>query len=162
AEMPRGGVPYKYFYVETNFTEDRWVERAEAKPGASEVVHHIIAFVVPPGLRFMPGDPRTPALSGTAPGDMPMILPPGMGTLVPTQARLVVHIHYPPNGKAQTARSSIAPIFCKQPPKSRVHTEPVGNVVFRIPPGADNHRVEAWYPLTQDGRVISFMPHMHL
>src|SRR5262249_39403547 len=43
------GVPYKYFVVDPGFTEDRWVERAEARPGAPEVVHHIIVFVSPPG-----------------------------------------------------------------------------------------------------------------
>src|SRR5262249_15666107 len=34
AAGPKAGIPYKYFYVDTNFKEDRWVERAEAKPGA--------------------------------------------------------------------------------------------------------------------------------
>src|SRR5262249_33973192 len=34
AKMPKFGVPYKYFFVKTNFTEDRWIERAEARAGA--------------------------------------------------------------------------------------------------------------------------------
>ncbi len=40
---------YQYFDVPTNFTEDKWVQMAEARPGNRRVVHHIIAFVVPPG-----------------------------------------------------------------------------------------------------------------
>src|SRR5881296_943736 len=36
---------YQYFVVPTNFTEDRWVQSAEALPGNRKVVHHIIAFI---------------------------------------------------------------------------------------------------------------------
>jgi hypothetical protein len=162
AEMPRGGVPYKYFPVETNFPEDRWVVRAEAKAGAAEVVHHIIVFVVPPGQRFFPGNPGTPTLSGTAPGDMPMILPPGMAKRVPKGSRLVFQMHYTPNGKAQKDRSSVGLVFARGPVTHEVKTKPVHNLAIMIPPGADNHKVEATYRFPTDGQVISFMPHMHL
>lgn len=40
---------YQYFDVPTNFTEDRYVQLAEARPGNRKIVHHIIAFIVPPG-----------------------------------------------------------------------------------------------------------------
>lgn len=40
---------YQYFDVPTNFTEDKYIQMAEARPGNRKVVHHIIAFVVPPG-----------------------------------------------------------------------------------------------------------------
>ena len=40
---------YQYFDVPTNFTEDKYVQMAEARPGARKVVHHIIASIIPPG-----------------------------------------------------------------------------------------------------------------
>jgi hypothetical protein len=40
---------YQYFDIPTNFTEDKYVALAEARPGNRKIVHHIIAFVVPPG-----------------------------------------------------------------------------------------------------------------
>ena len=40
---------YQYFEIATNFTEDKYIQMAEARPGNRKVVHHIIAFVVPPG-----------------------------------------------------------------------------------------------------------------
>ena len=40
---------YQYFELPTNFTEDKYIQMAEARPGNRKVVHHIIAFVVPPG-----------------------------------------------------------------------------------------------------------------
>jgi hypothetical protein len=39
---------YQYFDIPLNFTEDRYVMRAEARPGNRKIVHHIIAFIVPP------------------------------------------------------------------------------------------------------------------
>src|SRR5262247_1110279 len=40
---------YQYFDAPTNFTEDKYVQMAEARPGNRRVVHHVIAFVVGPG-----------------------------------------------------------------------------------------------------------------
>ena len=162
AEMPKFGVPYKHFFVQTDFEEDRWVERAEARPGAPAVVHHIIAFVLPPGERFIPGSPRTPTLCGTAPGEMPFILPPGMAKKIPKGSKIVFQMHYTPNGKAQKDRSEIGLIFAKKPPQKEVVTVPVYNLFFRIPPGDDNYKLESSYTFRKDGTIVGFMPHMHL
>ncbi len=42
---------YQYFAVATGFTEDKYVQLSEARPGNRKIVHHILAFVVPPGGR---------------------------------------------------------------------------------------------------------------
>jgi hypothetical protein len=39
---------YQYFEIPTNFTKDVYVQMAEARPGNRKIVHHIIAFVIPP------------------------------------------------------------------------------------------------------------------
>jgi mono/diheme cytochrome c family protein len=39
---------YQYFEIPTNFTEDKYVQMAEARPGNRKIVHHIIAFIQPP------------------------------------------------------------------------------------------------------------------
>ncbi len=39
---------YQYFEVDPGFKEDVYVQRAEARPDNRKIVHHIIAFVVPP------------------------------------------------------------------------------------------------------------------
>jgi peroxiredoxin/mono/diheme cytochrome c family protein len=162
AKMPRFGIPYKHFVVDPKFTEDKWVIRAEARPGAPEVVHHIVVFIVPPGQRFFPGNPNTPTLCGTAPGDMPTILPKGVAKKVPKGSKLIFQMHYTPNGRAQKDRSRIGLILAKKPPKLSVKAEPIYQLFFRIPAGADNYKVEAWYNIRQDSYIIAFMPHMHL
>jgi hypothetical protein len=39
-----GTIEYKYFEVPTNFTEDKWVQAFEVRPGDRSVVHHVIVF----------------------------------------------------------------------------------------------------------------------
>lgn len=38
---------YLYFTIPTNFTEDKWVQASEIRPGNRKVVHHVTAFTVP-------------------------------------------------------------------------------------------------------------------
>jgi Cytochrome C oxidase, cbb3-type, subunit III len=40
---------YQYFDMPTNFTEDKYIQMVEARPGNRKVVHHILAFIVPAG-----------------------------------------------------------------------------------------------------------------
>jgi Domain of unknown function (DUF3471) len=44
-----GSDEYQYFDVPTNFSEDKYVQISEARPGNRKIVHHIIAFAIPPG-----------------------------------------------------------------------------------------------------------------
>jgi hypothetical protein len=162
AKMPRYGIPYQHFFVHTHFKEDRWVVRAEARAGSPAVVHHMIVFIVPPGTKFFKDDPRSIALCGTAPGDMPMILPPDTAKRIPKGSQLVFQMHYTPNGVAQKDRSSIGLIFAQKPPKRILHTQPVFQPFFRIPAGASNYQVDAEHKFTQNGYITAFMPHMHL
>ena len=39
-----GTIPYSYFEVPTNFTEDKWVQAFELQPGDRSVVHHVILY----------------------------------------------------------------------------------------------------------------------
>jgi len=47
--IPAGGtVEYKYFQIQTNFTEDKWIRAVESRPGNRAVVHHVIVFARDP------------------------------------------------------------------------------------------------------------------
>ena len=39
-----GVIEYEYFYIPTNFTEPKWIQAIEIRPGNREVVHHALAF----------------------------------------------------------------------------------------------------------------------
>lgn len=43
-----GEVPYQYFEIPTNLTEDRWVQAFEVKAGDPKVLHHVIVYARPP------------------------------------------------------------------------------------------------------------------
>ena len=59
-----GTIEYQYVVVPTGFTQDRWVQFAEARPGNRALVHHIIAFIREPDSKWMkdakPGVPFVP------------------------------------------------------------------------------------------------------
>ena len=46
-----GTVDYQYFTVEPDVKEDMWVIVAEGRPGNPAVVHHVVLFAVPPGVK---------------------------------------------------------------------------------------------------------------
>src|SRR6266542_3325604 len=50
-----GFVEYEYFEIPTNFTEDKWVQSVEVRPGARAVVHHVIVTARPGKPEPRPG-----------------------------------------------------------------------------------------------------------
>jgi hypothetical protein len=46
----RGADDYIYFRVPTNFTEDKWIQAAEFRPGNKRVVHHAVVFIETPQM----------------------------------------------------------------------------------------------------------------
>ena len=166
AEMPKDGVPYQYFSVKPGYTEDRWIERAEVRVGAAEVVHHVIVFIVPAG-QYLRMDAPGAALVGSAPGEMPMVLEPGYAKKLPAGARLIFQMHYTPNGRPQKDRTSVGLVFAKTPPKHHVLTKPIHNSWFftrvtSIPAGAENFPMVATAKFAHDIQILGFLPHMHL
>jgi peroxiredoxin len=164
AQAGRDGIPYQYYAVKTEFEEDRWIQAAEARPGNRSVVHHIIVYILKPGERRT----RTPDgigegfLVGHAPGDLPAVFAPGTAKRLPKGASLVFQMHYTPNGRAQTDRSSVGLIFARQPPKYEVRTRSIAQRRFVIPPGDDNCKVESRSTFTEDAILYTLLPHMHL
>lgn len=158
---PAGVVPYKYYDVDPGFTEDVWIQSAEAMPGNRKVVHHVIAYIVEPGKRIFTREGETAILVGWAPGDMPAILPDGIARRVAAGSKLRFEVHYTPTGKTETDRSQIGIIFSKKRPKHVAHTNILWNREIQIPPHAPYHSEESSYTFTADTQILSFMPHMH-
>jgi hypothetical protein len=177
-----GTIEYQKVIVPTGFTEDKWVQFAEARPDDRARVHHMIAYIREPGSPWLrqakPGEffvaPKaqkeesadTSALPsdflvGYAPGQPPEMLPPGQGKLIKAGSDLVLEIHYTTNGTAATDRSRFGLVFAKEPPRERVLTLSATNGTFKIPPGASNHRVDAEFELGTTVKLSGLHPHMH-
>jgi len=191
-EVPAAGtIEYQYIVIPSGFTKATWVQAAAARPGNRRLVHHIIAFVRPPGSEWLkeakPGVPFVPVekkeegedkkkedkaesdeastttelLIGFAPGLVPMTLPPGRAKMVKVGSDFVFQMHYTATGKAGTDRSRIGVIFAKEPPSERVFTANASNTKFVIPAGDPAFRVDSSITLQAPARLVDLMPHMH-
>ncbi len=181
-QIPASGtIEYQKVVVPSGFTEDKWVQFAEARPDDRARVHHMILFIREPGSHWLrdakPGvffvAPKTTGTSvdtsalpsdflvGYAPGQPAEILPPGQAKLIKAGSDLVLEIHYTTNGTASTDRSKFGLVFAKQPPKERVLTLSATNGTFKIPPGDPNYKVDASFELGTAVKLASVHPHMH-
>jgi hypothetical protein len=177
-----GMVEYQYVIIPTGFTEDKWVQAAEARPTDRSVVHHMIAYVREPGSNYFKGqkpgvffEAPPPAqdekndtsalpsdfLVGYAPGQNAEILQPGQAKLIKAGSDIVLEVHYTPNGKATTDQARVGIVFAKEKPKERVLTLSAVNGTFKIPPGDPNYKVDADFEVPHDVRLVSLHPHMH-
>ncbi len=164
AKMPRGGVRYQFFMVPTNFTEDRWIQAAEAVPGARPVVHHIIVYIVEArkGRERHADGIGNGFLTAYAPGDTPFVSPNGTAKFLPKGATLAFQMHYTPNGTAMKDRSKVGLVFTKEPPKHVTRTRAIATNRFAIPPGDANYEVKSASAFDKDVEVLTLFPHMHL
>jgi hypothetical protein len=177
-----GSIPYKYFAVPTNFTEDKYVQFAEIRQGNRRIVHHVIVNVRYPehGTLPAPGEVNPseiasarrstgerPAdsdgrLIGWAPGEAPLILRPGQAKLIKKGSALIFQVHYVTNGEPGTDRTSVGLIFAKEPVEKRVITAGASQSSFAIPPGDPNHEVKSEFTFKEDSHIDSLHPHMHV
>jgi hypothetical protein len=161
-----GTMEYKYFQVETGFTDDKWVCAAECRSGNREVIHHIIVGIAGEGDFAREGvhdRVQSDWIAATAPGSPPMILPEGYAKRIPAGSKLVFQVHYTPNGTATTDLSSIGLRFVEADRvRKEVLTLKAANTRFRIPPNDANHRVQARFRFEREGELLSLFPHMHL
>ncbi len=180
-QVPTSGtIEYQYVVLPYKFTEDRWVQMAEVRPGNRAVVHHVIAYIRDGSSKWMrdkkPGEIFVPEedakgnrpqlsgdmLSGFAPGLPASVLEPGQGRLIKAGSDIILQLHYTANGKAGEDRTRVGVVFCKQPPQQRVMTLAATNNKFTIPPGDSNYRVDADFELGSDAKLSALLPHMHL
>jgi hypothetical protein len=186
-----GEVDYQYFSTPTQFTEDKWVQAIEVRPGARSVVHHILAFVQDPsGARPSsayrqipigaaaeaaaararergregagPGGPRRTLIGTMAPGTNPQVFEPDTAMRIPKGSELVFQLHYTAVGEAASDRSRVGLIFADAPPAREMRSGAFLNAYFEIPAGATDERVDTLIEFTQDVEVTALFPHSHL
>jgi hypothetical protein len=211
-----GADEYQYFDVDPGFKEDKYIVMAEARPGNRKIVHHIIAFLVPPGtpnmskisgdarnkmmeqaiknspfyrdgylMRIKPDQPvvddgcsdpkmqrsgNDNMLVAFAPGKLADKYPAGVVRRIPAGSVIRFQMHYSNQtlqGDApEKDRSLIGLIFAKDdqvtPETKLMTTNSVGNIMFKVPAGAENHRVTACRTVKRDTTIYGMTPHMHM
>ncbi len=179
----KGDIDYTYAIVPTHFTEDRWVQMAEIRPGDRAAVHHAVVYVREPGSTWMKGAPVGPTFTSRtltseedrkgaawtdsdlllvyAPGSLPDRWPAGMAKFIKAGSDLVFQMHYTTRGVASHDQTSIGLVFSKQRPTQRVLSLQLTNDRFLIPPGVPDYRASVHGTMPGDALLLNLFPHLH-
>lgn len=167
---------------------DRWIGAMAVKPGNASIVHHVIAYADPdgksialdeqdPGLGYTcfggPGFPINandisnggyPLIGGWAPGSRGYFAPEGTGIKLRNNSRVVMQVHYHPNGRPETDRTQLGVYYAKSPVERQLQVLPLVNQSFTIPPGEKNYEVTADFTIPSfiSAKLWTVTPHMHL
>jgi len=181
-----GMIEYEYFYIPTNFTEPKWVQAIEVRPGNREVVHHVLVnYKVRPDLRRPPAlkfndeqmriPPRTPGshpairdnvparlIATYAPGTNPQVFRPGTAIRLEPGGVIELQMHYTATGEAATDRTRIGLVFSKDASPREVRASQFFNATLSIPAGAADVAVSSEVEFLQDATVWGLFPHTHV
>src|SRR5262245_38856278 len=188
-EMPKaypipakGTIDITYIIIPSGFTEDKWVQAAEVRPGDRARVHHVNVIVQrrntdaprtqAPGVPFIGakierpirvprGQPASEFLVGYVPGYQYKTWEPGQAKLIPAGADIILQLHYSTNGTPGEDRTKVGFVFAKQPPRERVLSAVAKSWDFEIPAGVPNHEVHSSVKFASDVTLVSLHPHMH-
>ena len=182
------GDEYRCFVLPAEFREDTYVTASQIRPDNRSIVHHIIVYIDATGkaLELDAKDPepgfKNPVagfgspvpggvwLAGWAPGNSPRFAPPGVAVKIPKGARLVMEVHYHPNGQVERDRSTLGLSLARE----TVRQIPVQGITARpnleIPAGDPAAEVKASVTLVgnrlvgvlpEDMTLHAISPHMH-
>jgi hypothetical protein len=187
-KVPADGViQYEYFYIPTNFTEPKWVQAIEVRPGNREVVHHVLVnYKARPdlqraaALKFNDEQQRLPRgapgshpvnredkvpirlIATYAPGTNPQVFRPGMAIRLEPGGVIELQMHYTATGEAATDRTKVGLIFSKDPSPREVRASQFFNAALSLPAGAADVAVNADVEFLQDATVWGLFPHTHV
>lgn len=186
-EVPATGqLQYSFLVVPLNLKEDTWVRAAEFRIDQRAVVHHINAFVRPPGSSYLAEFPKNEIFSPTVaqrakrkdservfdrrqlvlgyePGYEAMPWLESGAKLIPAGSDLVLEMHFNPNGKPTTDRSEFGLYFATAAPKERVVAiDTLRDLDFVIPPQVGDFVSQAVMTMERPARLLSIQPHMHM
>jgi len=183
----KGTVEYEYFYIPTNFTEAKYVQAIEVRPGNRKVVHHVLVqyqakpdLTRTPVLKFKPEYARLPEpkfgdrqphreqgvptrLIGTyAPGTLPQVFREGTALRLEPGGVIELQMHYTTSGEPATDRTKVGIVFSKDPAPREVRPSAFYNASLSLPPNSSNTSVPGEVEFQQDTIVYGLFPHTHL
>ena len=183
----KGTVAYEYFYIPTNFTEAKFVQAIEVRPGNRSVVHHaLVQYMAKPDmtrtpvLKFNPDQQRLPSpvlgehrpqreqgvptrlIATYAPGTSTQVYRQGTALRLEPGGTIELQMHYTANGKDASDRTRVGLIFSKDPAPREVRPSAFFNAAFTLPAGSVDTRVPAEVQFQQDTIVYGLFPHTHV
>jgi hypothetical protein len=191
-ELPATGViDQANVLVYAHFEKDMWVKAAEVRPGNAKVVHHMKAWIRPPGSSWMNGAPEgalynpprgeaamaSASIPVSATGYRPVqdILAkynPGVegqefttgnaAKFIAAGSDVVFEAHYTTTGKPEIDRSSVGIVLADGPPRQRhLTTTAISEREFEIPAGAARYEIKGETTVQEAAKLVWVQPHMH-
>jgi mono/diheme cytochrome c family protein len=191
-ELPATGViDQSNVLVYAHFDHDMWVQAAQVLPGNPKVVHHMKAWIRPPGSGWLKNAPEgelySPKRGDSAEGEIvestsnPGVKPvqdilakynPGVegqeftiggaAKFIAAGSDIVFESHYTTDGKPETDQSSVGIVLAKNPPQQRhITTTAISERRFEIPAGDANYEVRGETTIESPARLVWVQPHMH-
>lgn len=186
----RGKIEYEYFYIPTGFTEAKWLQAIEVRPGNRAVVHHVLVnYQAPPDVAVLPAvrpvaqDGRIPLrqdergvslhpqrrtgmpgrlLATYAPGTDPQVFRTGTAVRLAPGGVIELQMHYTATGAASTDRTKVGMVFAKEAPTHEIRPTQFIHAQFTIPAGAPDHQVDTELEFLQDATIWGVFPHTHV
>ena len=177
------------FSVDPELAEDTYLQAMQIVPGNEKIVHHVLIYVDTDGSSaeaagedgYYPcsgGGAQGDLIGAWAPGALPIRTPADVGFEVPAGSRLVMNIHYHPNGPVEVDDSTRIELdWMDSVPPFVAQLQLIGNgqgllpgpnddggPEFRIPAGVSDHTEAMLVDLPSDIpelRLWSIGSHMH-
>jgi hypothetical protein len=168
---------YRCFVVDPGLQEETFVSGAMVFPGSYSVVHHVILYTDPDNAGEAldaaddgdgytcfggPGFDNTAVIGGWVPGSGGLILPEDSGLRLSAGTRIVMQMHYHPDGSGAADQTAFA-LDLEESVGTEMYLYPLADTNLSIPPGAEDH-AEGWSATLNYGinlRLWGGTPHMH-
>lgn len=175
--MPEYRVPddvedqYMHFLIPAGFAEDRDIIEMEIRAGATDIVHHVLVFALPPnmGEESIFDDAgtalRSDFITGWAPGTDPLTYREGYAKRLKAGYNLLFQLHYhkePGPGTGGVDQSQLAVKFADELQENPTMTAWIMDLELKIPPGDPNYVSTSQFEFKADGEILGYTPHMHL
>jgi len=189
---PTGNDVFRCFVMPTNLPEDKYVAAVECRPGNPKIVHHSLIYIDTQGqgqklqklqqekptkdphggsdldkgpgyyggmsVGFVPNG----SLGGWVPGQMPRVLPDGIGILLPKNSDVVMQIHYHRNGRLEKDKTQVGLYFAKKKIEHQYQGGVMAGIFLVIPKDKKDFVVKGTSYFTQDATLYTITPHMHM
>ena len=163
-DVPATGiVDYQFPVVANPLDRDVWVRAMSVKPGAVEVVHHVLVGTTDAGAEAAYSGEALMRnyLGGYAPGTESQVMPEGTGVFLPKDTAFMVQMHYTPYGMGVTDETEIGLYLHDEPPANFLRHSVVLSPAIAIPPNAAAHAESAYFEFSRDAVLYSVLPHSH-
>lgn len=170
-EIPADGPDlYECFNVPLDLPATRYIRAAEFRPGNRQVDHHALLFIT---TNRAAHEPRYPCYGSTgvlpvqrigvwSPGNEPIRMIDGAALPLPAGSKLVIQVHYHPDGKPERDQWSVGLYFTDKPPVRRVVDVDISSHLIDIPAGDADYVVRSHFTIPIAVDVVGIIPHAHL